>query len=292
MKTIFFSIVSILLLSYCFQDKIVVKETFNTKKQAKDRFRIVTPKSDKENTYKGFNSPNAINKIATIENDYFNDYSKTESKYYGTQWYTLVSNQFEGLDSVSTFDKYVLRIKDKGQRPDSMHCTIYAIKALEAGFGNDFEQIEKKHKQIWKNREYAGWSIAYILTKHYNWKAYLFISNTSTEYNACFRNFKNDSTYHVWKQPNIKIEKIFDVDKDTTTIDSLLNKNEFGWGFSEQGWHTWFTRYKQLKECNWAGVPAKRYNNGGKPLFITTKFTEFKYYNSHIVVFPPKLINK
>ena len=258
-----------------------------TKIQVKDTFKIVTKLSNKKNVYQGFNSPNAINRIANIENEYFNNYNTSQSKYYGTKWYEIASNII-GVDGVSQFDKYKIDIQKKEEKADSMHCTIYAIEALKAGFGNDFKQIEKQHKKIWKNRKYAGWSIAHILTEKYNWKAYLVLSIQSKEYNTCMRNYKSNSKYHVWKQPDIKIEKVFDIDKDKVAIDSLLNNNEFGWGFSEQGWHTWITRFDQLKECNWLGAPAKKYSKGEKPLFISTKFTEFTDYNSHIIVFPQK----
>lgn len=255
--------------------------------QPKDTFVIYTKPSKLENTYKAFNSPNAINKLAAIENEYFNNYKKSESKYYGTAWYKNAINT--NRDSTNIFENYKQNMLAKNIKIDSMHCTIYAIEALQAGFGSDFSKVKEHHKRIWKNREYAGWSIAYILTKQYNWKAYLMLSKNSEEYNACNRNFKKDRKYHVYKQPNIPIEKIFDFDTDKKQIDSLLNQHEFGWGFSEQGWHTWVTRFNQLKECNWAGSPSSKYDNAGnKALFIKTKFTEFYDYNSHIIVFPPR----
>ena len=288
MKSLIYSIL-ILFLSYCSPNSAKKPVAIDVKAQVKDTFKIFTQRSNQKNTSQGFNSPNAINKIASIENEYFNAYQNSQSKYYGTQWYQKANETITVPDSVTLFDKYKQSILERAVKPDSMHCTIYAIEALKAGFGNEFKQIEKHHKQIWKKREYAGWSIAYILTEKYNWKAYLVLSNQSKEYKACLRNYKKDGKYHVWYQPDIKIEKVFNIDKDKIAIDSLLSMNEFGWGFSEQGWHTWITRHKQLKECNWLGVPAKMYNNGEKPLFISTKFTEFTDYNSHIIVFPPKI---
>lgn len=67
--------------------------------------------------------------------------------------------------------------------------------------------------------------------------------------------------------------------------------------FSDQGWHTWITRFNDLKECNWSGAPSQKFNIGNNsPLFLETKFTEYYDYNSHIIVFPPKkseaLVNK
>jgi hypothetical protein len=253
-----------------------------------DTFLVYTPYSSLENEYRGFNSAKAINKIAEIENEYFNNYQKSYSKYYGTVWYESAIDSFIDEDSISIFEKYKLEINKLNESPDSMHCTIYAIEALKAGLDSNFVGIENKHKEIWGDREYAGWSIAYILVKYYNWQAYLFISNHSDEYNICLTNFKKDKTYHVWKQPNIKINRIFNFETEKREIDSLLAKNEFGWGFSDQGWHTWITRHKMLKECNWAGSPSNKFPLMGKPLFLATEFTKFNDYLSHIIVFPPK----
>lgn len=239
--------------------------------------KIYTQYSKEKNVYENFDATKAINKIATIENNYFNKYhNNLTSKFYGTVWYE---------NNIDIFKQYKMELNSK---PDSMHCTIYAMKSLKEGLGLQFEEFEKKHQQIWKNREHAGWSVAHILTKYFNWNAYLIISKTSNEYKNCLKNFKKDKKYHVWKQPNIKIKNIFDFDTEKKKIDSLLRINQYGWGFSNQGWHTWITRYDTLKECNWLGAPSKKYLiNEGKPLFLKTKFTNFYDYQSHIVVFPP-----
>lgn len=269
------------------EEKKKTKTVLNSKE--KETFKYYTKLSKIENKSIGFNSPNAINTIATIENEYFNNYTKHESRYYGTSWYELAVTRFDKEDSLSVFEKYKLKNTSSGQKVDSIHCTIYAIEALKSGFGNKFTELDKYHKDIWNDREYAGWSIAYLLTKHYNWKAFLIISKQSKEYKACIKNLKKDKKYHVYKQPNIPIEKVFDFDDDKKQIDSLLNLHEFGWGFSYQGWHTWITRFNKLKECNWSGAPSMKYaNQGDKPLFLKTKFIEFYDYESHIVVFPPK----
>ncbi len=238
--------------------------------------------SNLKNQYIGFHSPNAINKIVAIENDYFIDYEYSESKYYGTEWRKMAQIDFYN-DSTSLFEDYESNTK---QKTDSMHCTIYAMKAIKEGLGSHFLKFETLHQSIWQEREYAGWSVAHILTKHFDWKAYLFISQDSQEYEACIKNFKKDKKYHVWRQPNILLEKIYDFDTEKLAIDSLLAQNEFGWGFSYQGWHTWITRFHELKECNWLGSPSSEYEL--TPLFISTKMTEYYNYNSHIVVFPPK----
>ncbi len=253
-----------------------------------DSIKIYTHPSEFVNEYLNFNSPDAINTIAEIENEYFNHYYNLESsKYYGTEWYNLVGLSRSSPDSMTVFEQYAL--EKKGVKLDSMHCTIFAVKALEAGFGKEFETIKQHHDRIWPGREYAGWSLGYILTKFYNWQAYLFISKQSEEYERCLSNYNKDQSYHVWKQPNIPIEKIFDVDEDKEEIRRLLKTHEFGWGFSDQGWHIWITRFEDLKECNWLGAPAMMYNiTNSKPLFLKTKFVDYYDYDSHIIIFPPK----
>lgn len=285
---VFFHIIyiSILILS-CKDNSSSKKEMLDIKK---DTLIVYTKPSQLKNNYKGFHSPNAINRIATIENEYFNERKGAISKYYGTAWRSSAETVFEKKERLSIYNKYTnLLLKEKQIKPDSMHCTIYAIEALKTGLGKDFEKMDIYHKKIWKDREYAGWSVGYILTKHFGWTAYLVLSNKSTEYKVCKRNYQKDGKYHVYRQPDIPIKKVFDFDKDKQQIDSLLNGNEFGWGFSEQGWHTWITRFNTLKECNWEGAPSVKYETeGSKPLFISTKFTEFYDYNSHIIIFPPK----
>jgi hypothetical protein len=248
---------------------------------------VYTQPSTLKNEYVRFSSPNAINRLAGIENDYFKFYyDSLESKYYGTAWSEEAMNTFSESDSISDFDNYINSFE---QSPDSMHCTIYAIEALRFGMSGEFEKLEAKHKAIWGNREHAGWSIAYLLTKYFNWKAFLVVSEASPEYRNCVRNFKRDKKYHVWKQPNIPIEALYNLEEDVTEIDSVLKENEFGWGFSYQGYHTWVSRFDTLKECNWLGAPGLKHTYGyDVPLFKKLKFIEYADYGSHIVVFPPK----
>lgn len=277
----------VIVISMCYSCEQKTKVITPEVKTDIDSIQIYTQLSKLENEYINFNSPNAINRIAGIENEYFNDYRLNLSKYYGTQWYNSVGLRMDLSDSMTVFDRYSL--EKNNTKLDSMHCTIFAIKALKSGFGEEFEVIKKHHIDIWSDREYAGWSLGYILTKFYNWKAYLFISKDSDEYEICLRNYMKDKKYHVWKQPNIPIEKIFDVDEDKNEISNLLKKNEFGWGFSNQGWHTWITRFDYLKECNWLGAPSKKYNiENSKPLFLKTKFIDYYDYDSHVIIFPPK----
>ena len=256
-----------------------------------DTLKLHTAFSSRENAYFGFDAPKAINRIATIENEYFLDFSASESRYHGTIWATEIAPiNYLGPDSHRVWDHYQAALEQRGIRRDSMDCTIYAMEAIRAGFGPDFPQFEAHHKHLWNNLEYAGWSVGYILTAQYDWKAYLILSERSSEYESCLRNFAQDQKYHVWKQPDIPIQEILDFDRDQEQIDSLLSHYEFGWGFSEQGWHTWITRFTELKECYWAGSPSAQYSEQGeKPLFLATPFTQYYDYASHIVVFPPQL---
>lgn len=249
---------------------------------------LYTRNSDLENIYLGFNSPSAVNKIAQIENEHINNYNTSLSRYYGTAWYESAIQYYTFNDSINDFDLYIKELLEHNLKPDSLHCTLYAVKALEAGMDSSFVELKKYHKQIWKNREFAGWSVGYILTKYFNWKAYLIVSNYSSELKTCKRNFKKDRKYHVWKQPNIPVLEMLDFENDKKRIDSLLSLHEFGWGFSNQGWHTWITRFDTLKECNWGGAPSLKYADFPIDLFHKTKFTDYVDFDTHIIVFPPK----
>lgn len=248
--------------------------------------KIYTVLSDSSDEYVDFNSTAAINRVAELENEYFNNLPKKGSKYYGTTWSDYAVSDYSINDSVSVWELY----KDSiGVKPDSMHCTIYAVEALKFGMEDAFDELQLKHEKVWKDREHAGWSIGHLLVKHFNWKAYLFISPESNEYSICKNNFKKAKFYRVWKQPFIKLEGLYDLTQNQNEIDSILSENEFGWGFSDQGWHTWITRYDTLKECNWSGAPMKSLNLwNADPLFKKTKFLDYKEYTSHVVIFPPK----
>lgn len=269
-------------------DNNEIRTTIDT--LTKDDFNTVvyTQKSTLKNTYEGFHSPKAINRIAEIENEYFNNYKKSSSQFYGTMWREDAECIQDENDTLTLFQKYWNEQNSMGNKPDSMHCTIYAIEALKAGLGASFSKIRESHKQIWKEREFAGWSIAHILTKQFNWKAYLIISEIDNDYKKYLRDFKKRKLYDVWRQPDIPIVKVFDFDNEKDKIDSLLLMNEFGWGFSDKGWHTWITRFDTLKECNWIGTPSLKYDEFGTELFLKTKFTEYYDYSSHVIVFPPK----
>lgn len=96
--------------------------------------------------YLNFDSPKAINTIVEMENQYFAAFDDSVSPFYGTIW-----REYLEADSIgrTRFERY-RRLVNKAA--DSMHCTIYAVKTLEAGMGEDFEKLEKSHRQIWEER--------------------------------------------------------------------------------------------------------------------------------------------
>lgn len=260
-----------------------IKEDSFWRIKGTDRFIIYTQPSILENKYEGFNSVTAINEIAKIENNHLNDFDEQGSQYYGTIW-EQNSQLFFHNDS-QTIAQHYFENKNRSEL-DSMHCTIYAMKALEQGLDTNFAEFSQLHTRIYDEHEHAGWSAAYILTKYFNWTAYLFISKSSAEYEQCLNSFQQKKEYPVWAQPNIPLGGMYDFDNQKDEINQLLSQNEFGWGFSYQGWHTWITRFEELKECNWAGSPYIEY--GSTSLFQSTPFTSYYAYNSHIIVFPPK----
>ncbi|MCI4669213.1 MAG: hypothetical protein MRZ79_13845 [Bacteroidia bacterium] len=246
---------------------------------------IFSSYSSLQNTYKNFNSPKAINRIAKIENEYFRNYDGRGSKYYGTVWREQAELHNSSITGQNLFTEFHSEFNLKG---DSMHCTIYAVEALMAGMSEKFEELEKSHRRIWKGREHAGWSIGYLLVKEWNWDAYLIIDPESEEFAQCKREFLSKKVYPVWRQPDIPLKRMLIIGQDDSLITQLLSQHEFGWGFSHQGIHTWITRFDQLKECNWLGAPGKKYEITSKSLFLKTDFLKYKDYASHVVIFPPK----
>lgn len=243
-----------------------------------------TDYSHLENQYLGFNSQNAINKLASIDNEYYTVSQHKKSRFYGTEWRKNIESTEPG-----EFKSYFQDYLKQNIKPDSLHCTLYAMKALKAGLGHKFEELDKLHQEIYKDHEFAGWSVGHILTKYFGWKAYLVLDPNSHEYESCLQNFKRDGMYHVWRQPNIKIEKVFVRDQDNLRLDSLLKLHEFSWGFSDQGWHTWITRFSEIKECNWSGTPSQNGSYMQEPSLIQSSiFIDYKDYLSHVLVFPPK----
>lgn len=249
---------------------------------------IYIPYSTLENTYEHFNSPMAINAIAAIENEYFNAYQDDVSAYYGTVWEISASASSPDKGSPSTFDAFKQILPDT-TCPTPLHCTIYANKALQAGLGDSWQKLSELHQKQWGKREYAGWSIAYLLCKHFDWQAYLFIREDSPEYDVCKKAFQRHQKYPVYNQPDIPLEAMFELGKDDPQIEALLAAHEFGWGFSYQGWHTWISRFKDLKKCYWGGAPSQKMAApGALPLFLKTPFLQYQDYGSHVICFPRK----
>lgn len=252
------------------------------------QYRIYTDTSTLPNQYIGFSSPKAINRIAEMENEYFNNFQMSKSKYYGTVWGESAHLRYTE-DSSILMNSYKSEVEAMGCSADSMHCTLYAMEALEAGLDTNFQLLEDYHTRIYKDHEHAGWSVGYILVKYFNWNAYLVLSENSEEYDRCIRYFNKNQEYYVWNQPSIPLQGMYNFEDEYEEIDSLLQEHEFGWGFSRQGWHTWITRYEMLKECYWGGAPSKEYcSSGENNLFSQTRFTDYFAYQSHIIVFPPK----
>lgn len=232
-----------------------------------------------------------MERAVEYETEYFGSYESGVSASFGRVWADGAM-----LDSVlgeggSTFDTYKAELAQLGKERDSLDCTLYAQELLRVGLGpQHYAKLDSMHREIWGDREYAGWSVGYLLTEHFGWKAYLFLDPQSVEYDKCTKQFAKDGTYPVWKQPNIQLTELFIIGETDSLANALLAREEFGWGFSEQGIHTWVMHYRDLKECNWAGAPAWKYDApGAKPLFITTPFSDFHDYNSHVVIYPPWL---
>jgi len=265
----------------CYSLTFFSQKQSNPKEYQKDFARCSTCTTNSTN----FNSCQAINKIVDIENEHLIDFNTGTSNYYGTLWREYAESTL--LETgITQYQSYLNEIDNK---PDSLHCTIYAYEGLKAGLNEEqLDKLEKIHKKIWKTRERAGWSVGYILVKYFGWKAYLIIDPSSKEYDHCLRSYKKSKSYPVWKQPNILLEAFYVIGKHDASINELLAQQEFGWGFSEQGIHTWVTRYQELKECNWFGAPSIKYQQSpsNKPMFISTKFKDYVDYNSHVIVFP------
>lgn len=208
------------------------------------------------------------------------------SRYAGTEWLKAAQATLTE-DSTTVYDHYRQGLADTlGICP--LHCTHYAIEGLRAGLGEvEFARFDSIHESIWKKREYAGWSTAYVLVKYFGWKAVAVVAPYSTEYEQVKGSFDTRKRYPVWRQPDVPLEELFIYPKEKEAIDSVLTKQAFGWGFSIQGWHTWVTLHDTLDECNWLGSPSRMYEaEGALPLFIHTRFIEYTDYDSHVICFP------
>lgn len=253
---------------------------------------VYTAYSHLPNTYAGFHSPNAINALAKMENAFFRNYNGAGAGFYGTVWRSYAEQDSSLENAGSLFERFADAAKADHIPIDSMHCTIYAVRALQAGLGPRFDTLETKHKQVYQGHEHAGWSIGYLLVRDFGWNAWLFIRRDSPEFAACNRAWKATKTYPVWRQPDITLAGMYIQGEQDSLILARLQENEFGWGFSHQGIHTWITRFDTLKECNWIGAPARRFEHQDlflqDQLFAQKPFQQFDRYKSHVIIFPPK----
>jgi len=282
-----------MLITSCLRESKPIEEKIEAKNQIEEeKVQIFTQYSSLINKSIGFNDRKAINCLAEIDNEYFSKRAKGKaSRYYGTEW-RKGRRILVGESGLNRFEEYRRKLNMEGFEPDSMHCTIYAYESLKAGLGEEnLAKLEENHRIIWKNRENAGWSVGYLLVRDFNWKAYLVIDEQSKEYAHCMKGYEKAKSYPVWRQPDIPLEAIYILGRDDEKVESLLQENEYGWGFSEQGIHTWVTRFDVLKECNWSGSPLEEGDlySGEKPLFIETRFLDYTDYQSHILIFPEKV---
>lgn len=252
---------------------------------------VFTAYSQGPNLYEGFDAPRAINALASMENRYFRQYEEGISPWYGTEWRS--GAEMDSTGGQSAWARFAEASLAAGERPDSMHCTIYAVRALEAGMGTAFIDLEAEHQKIYGSHEHAGWSIGNILVRKFGWEAYLLIDSNSREFRNVTTAFAKHKSYPVWRQPDIPLKALFVRGQNDSTFYELLRQNEFGWGFSHQGIHTWITRFDQLKECNWLGAPCREFAADPEfmqaDLFKVTPFQDYYDYASHVVVFPPKI---
>jgi hypothetical protein len=239
-----------------------------------------------ENT--SFDSQKAIRHIRQLEKEWKLDHQNGASRYAGTEWLKAAATT-EWLADSSIYDHYRNRLPDS-LRICPLDWTHYAIEALRAGLGEtDFAKMDSLHEKIWGKREYAGWSVAYLLTKHFGWTAIAAVYPYSEEFDQVKRTFIQKKAYPVWRQPDITLEALYELPLQANSLNKILKTEAFGWGFSIQGWHTWITHYDELWECNWWGSPSTLYEETGtKPLFIHTQLTEFTDYDSHVICFPPQ----
>ena len=276
---------------------IVVGTVFNCRdsrqEQSLKAFPLFVPHtsySQLSNRYVGFDGPAAVNRLADVENEYFARYDDSISPYYGTTWRQTAEYTFGEEDTLSQYAAFAEEITRSGREPDSMHCTLYAYEGLRVGLSAaDHARLLELHRRVYGDHELAGWSVGYLLVKRFDWRAYLVLDRHSREYERCVRAYERRREYPVWRRPAIPLDDLFILGERDAELEELLSRHEFGWGFSYQGWHTWVTRFTELKECNWGGAPGRRYADSdyATPLFLSGPFLQYADYSSHVIVFPP-----
>lgn len=248
-----------------------------------------------------FDFDKATRKMVAFDRAYLSSYADGVCRYYGRKWATIYAKRekLEGTDE-TVWKRYLKELSKKRMKPKRLDCTLYAQEVLKAGMDpGDYKRLLKEHRKVWGARGFAGWSVGYLLTERFNWKAYAIISPSAGYYHYYLRHFKKRSRYPVWKQPDIKIARYFVLKRDDKEIEALLRRHRFGWGFSDGGIHTWITSRTKLKECHYDSGPSKKYEIPGShplftamglrsnPLFKATRFVKFEDYGAHLVVFPP-----
>lgn len=114
------------------------------------------------------------------------------------------------------------------------------------------------------------------------------ISRRARDYRHYTRHFER-GRYPVWKQPSIRIERHFVLERDAEAIEQLLERGVFGFGFSLGGIHTWLTLGRELKEVHYDSGPSRRYaSDTPYKMFETTRFVDFDDYDVHFVALPPR----
>jgi hypothetical protein len=247
-----------------------------------------------------FDARTAERRARAFERSYFSNYDSGVSRFYGRLWAKIYARKVKQGSASTVWQQFVDELAAQGTRPMRLDCTLYAQEILRAGMrAEEYERLRREHNALWPGRGFAGWSVGYLLTTKFGWKAYAIINRSSTYYGYYLHHFRTKKQYPVWKQPNIDIEAHFILGKDDRAIERLLQAHRFGWGFSDGGIHTWITFQTNLKECHWDCGPSRRYEIPNThdyyrtsdlkhhTLFKTTRFIRFSDYHAHLVVFPP-----
>jgi hypothetical protein len=237
-----------------------------------------------------FDHKKAAERIQEIADCYVSNYDEGLCPYYGRLWKAgFASTRVYGDTRMTVWEHYRLALKTAGLVPKQLDCTLYAQEILKAGMSRrDYSRLWAEHRKIWGDRGFAGWSVGYLLVEKLGWHAYAIVDPDAPDYALYIRSFKSKMVYPVWRQPAIPIEGYFVSGRDDASIEALLRRHAFGWGFSEGGIHTWITEGVELKECHFDSGPTRQYD-ADLPyrLLETTRFTAFKDYHVHLVVFPP-----
>ncbi len=238
-----------------------------------------------------FDDNRAAARIREIADAFYPNYDAGLCPYYGRIWKDeYATKQTFGDTGTTVWRHYTEALAAAGLSPERLDCTLYAKEILKAGLHRrDYRRLWREHHKIWKDDGFSGWSVGYLLTEKFGWRAYAVIDPEAPDYAYYTSFFENRNEYPVWRQPNIPIAGYFIAGRDDSAIEALLRRHPFGWGFSEGGIHTWITQGTDLRECHFDSGPSRRYD-ADKPyrLLESTRFIRFNDYNVHLVVFPPE----